>query len=58
MGMGDEWLTIRHGIAFESMTLNPSIEDETFESLITRLLVATPARSAPTHAPISSWLPC
>jgi hypothetical protein len=38
---GDEWLTIRHGIAFESMTLNPSIEDESFESLITRLLAAS-----------------
>jgi hypothetical protein len=38
---GDEWLTIRHGIAFESMTLNPSIEDGTFESLVRRLLIAT-----------------
>jgi Domain of unknown function (DUF3846) len=38
---GDEWLTIRHGIAFESMTLNPSIEDGTFESLVCRLLAAT-----------------
>lgn len=38
---GDEWLTIRHGIAFESMTLEPSIEDGTFASLVQRLLAAT-----------------
>jgi hypothetical protein len=38
---GDEWLTIRHGIAFESMTLNPSIEDGSFASLVRRLLTAS-----------------
>lgn len=38
---GDEWLTIRHGIAFESMTLSPSIEDGSFASLVQRLLAAT-----------------
>jgi Domain of unknown function (DUF3846) len=38
---GDEWLTIRHGIAFESMTLEPSIEDGTFVSLVRRLLTAS-----------------
>jgi hypothetical protein len=38
---GDEWLTIRHGIAFESMTLELSIEDGTFASLVRRLLAAS-----------------
>lgn len=38
---GDEWLTIRHGIAFESITLNPMIERGTFPALITRLLAAS-----------------
>jgi len=38
---GDEWLIIRHGVAFESMTLNPSIEEGRFESLVQRLLRAT-----------------
>ena len=38
---GDEWLTIRHGIAFESMTLGPSIEDGTFVALVQRLLAAS-----------------
>ncbi|MEV7321255.1 DUF3846 domain-containing protein [Streptomyces sp. NPDC093970] len=38
---GDEWLTIRHGISFESMTLEPSIEEGRFASLIRRLLAAS-----------------
>jgi len=38
---GDEWLTIRHGIAFESMTLEPYIEEGRFERLARRLLTAT-----------------
>jgi hypothetical protein len=38
---GDEWLTIRHGIAFESMTLESSIENGTLASLVRRLLAAT-----------------
>ncbi|ROP38970.1 DUF3846 domain-containing protein [Saccharothrix texasensis] len=38
---GDEWLTIRHGIAFESMTLEPIIEEGRFASLIARLLAAS-----------------
>ena len=38
---GDEWLTIRHGIAFESMTLEPSIENDSFASLVRRLLAAS-----------------
>jgi uncharacterized protein DUF3846 len=38
---GDEWLTIRHGIAFESMTLGPHIEEGRFARLIRRLLAAT-----------------
>jgi hypothetical protein len=38
---GDEWLTIRHGVAFESMTLIPTIEDGRFASLVTRLLTAS-----------------
>ncbi|MFE6729103.1 hypothetical protein [Streptomyces californicus] len=37
---GDEWLTIRHGIAFESMTLEPSIEEGNFARLIRGLLTA------------------
>ncbi|MEU0520921.1 hypothetical protein [Streptosporangium sp. NPDC006007] len=41
---GDEWLTIRHGIAFESMTLEPSIEENRFARLIRRLLTATKAQ--------------
>ncbi|NUL28437.1 DUF3846 domain-containing protein [Streptomyces lunaelactis] len=41
---GDEWLTIRHGIAFESMTLEPSIEEGKFARLIHRLLTATKAQ--------------
>jgi hypothetical protein len=38
---GDEWLTIRHGIAFESITFGPSIEEGRFASLIRRLLTAS-----------------
>ncbi|MFF6951812.1 hypothetical protein ACFZAD_24535 [Streptomyces iakyrus] len=38
---GDEWLTIRHGVAFESMTLKPIIERGEFRDLIGRLLAAT-----------------
>ncbi|WP_367133250.1 DUF3846 domain-containing protein [Saccharothrix sp. HUAS TT1] len=38
---GDEWLTIRHSIAFESMTLEPLIEEGGFASLIARLLAAS-----------------
>lgn len=38
---GDEWLTIRHGIAFESITFGGYIEHGEFESLINRLLAAT-----------------
>jgi uncharacterized protein DUF3846 len=38
---GDEWLTIRHGVAFESMTLTPYVEDGSFPELIRRLLAAT-----------------
>lgn len=38
---GDEWLTIRHGIAFESMTLGPSIENGRFAPLVQRLLTAS-----------------
>ncbi len=41
---GDEWLTIRHGIAFESMTLESSIEEGKFTRLIRRLLTATKAQ--------------
>ncbi|MEV6871455.1 DUF3846 domain-containing protein [Amycolatopsis sp. NPDC051128] len=41
---GDEWLTIRHGIAFESMTLEPSIEEGRFARLIRRLLTASKAQ--------------
>jgi hypothetical protein len=37
---GDEWLTIRHGVAFESITFGPSIRDGTFEALIGRLPAA------------------
>jgi hypothetical protein len=38
---GDEWLTIRHGIAFESITVGPIIERGRFVSLVRRLLAAT-----------------
>jgi hypothetical protein len=38
---GDEWLTIRHGVAFESITVQSYIEDGEFASLITRLLTAS-----------------
>ncbi|MEU9685379.1 DUF3846 domain-containing protein [Amycolatopsis japonica] len=38
---GDEWLTIRHGIAFESMTLMPFIEQGEFAPLVRRLLAAS-----------------
>lgn len=41
---GDEWLTIRHGIAFESMTLEPHIEEGRFARLIRRLLTASKAQ--------------
>ena len=38
---GDEWLTIRHGFAFESITFGPSIEEGRFASIIRRLLAAS-----------------
>lgn len=38
---GDEWLTIRHGIAFESVTALPLIERGEFASLVRRLLAAS-----------------
>jgi hypothetical protein len=38
---GDEWLTIRHGIAFESLSLAASVEDGAFASLVHRLLAAS-----------------
>lgn len=38
---GDEWLTIRHGIAFESITFGPIIERGEFASLVRRLLTAS-----------------
>ncbi|MEV6831201.1 DUF3846 domain-containing protein [Amycolatopsis sp. NPDC051102] len=41
---GDEWLTIRHGIAFESMTLEPIIDEGRFAQLIRRLLTASKAQ--------------
>lgn len=37
----DEWLTIRHGVAFESISFMPIIERGEFDSLIARLLAAT-----------------
>jgi len=37
----DEWLTIRHGVAFESFSFLPIIERGEFDSLIGRLLAAT-----------------
>lgn len=39
---GDEWLTIRHGFAFESITFGPSIARSEFGELIARLLAASP----------------
>lgn len=39
---GDEWLTIRHGIAFESITWRPIIAEGRFDDLMRRLLAATP----------------
>lgn len=38
---GDEWLAIRHGIAFESVTAEPLIENGTFAQLVRRLLAAS-----------------
>jgi hypothetical protein len=38
---GDEWLTIRHGIPFESITFKTYIERGEFPTLIRRLLTAT-----------------
>jgi len=38
---GDEWLTIRYGVGFESMTIGPSIGDGSFASLVRRLLEAS-----------------
>lgn len=38
---GDEWLTIRHGFAFESITFGPHIERGEFASLVRRLLAAS-----------------
>jgi hypothetical protein len=38
---GDEWLTIRHGIGFESMTVGPIVERGEFASLVRRLLDAS-----------------
>lgn len=37
----DEWLTIRHGVAFESISFMPIIERGEFETFIARLLAAT-----------------
>lgn len=41
---GDEWLTIRHGIAFESISVLPFIERGEFASLVRRLLAASKER--------------
>lgn len=38
---GDEWLTIRHGIAFESISARPLIEHGTFRDHVRRFLAAT-----------------
>jgi hypothetical protein len=38
---GDEWLTIRHGIAFESISWEPIIRRGAFERTLTKLLAAT-----------------
>jgi hypothetical protein len=38
---GDEWLTIRHGVAFDSITFRWIIERGEFETMIARLLAAT-----------------
>jgi hypothetical protein len=38
---GDEWLTIRHGLAFESISLLPFIERDELASLVQRLLAAS-----------------
>jgi hypothetical protein len=38
---GDEWLIIRHGLAFESLSVKPAIENGTFASLVRRLLAAS-----------------
>jgi hypothetical protein len=39
---GDEWLTIRHGLAFESISWNAVIRKGEFDALLDRLLAATP----------------
>lgn len=38
---GDEWLTIRHGIAFESISFLPIIERGEYAPLLVRLFAAT-----------------
>lgn len=38
---GDEWLTIRHGVAFEGITALPLIERGEFASLVRRLLATS-----------------
>jgi uncharacterized protein DUF3846 len=38
---GDEWLTIRYGIAFESISARPLIEGGTFRDHVQRFLAAT-----------------
>lgn len=38
---GDEWLTIRHGMPFESLTVGPLIEAGGFTELVRRLLAAS-----------------
>lgn len=39
---GDEWLTIRHDIAFESISWQVVISDGEFDDLLGQLLKATP----------------
>jgi hypothetical protein len=39
---GDEWLTIRHGLAFESISWDAVIRKGEFDALLDRLLAATP----------------
>lgn len=39
---GDEWLTIRHGFAFDSITFGPVIKRGEFDAYLQRLLHATP----------------
>lgn len=39
---GDEWLTIRHGVAFESVTFERIITEGRFDAYVGRFLAATP----------------